>query len=128
MNGKRILIVEDSDLLHRIYELILRRFTSQGGELVYAPNARTAIDMILTRPMMDLIIMDTTLPDMGGMELLHCIKRTSASAEVPVVIISSEGQEHHIKRGLEGGAHSYITKPFHGPELIQLITRIFNSR
>ena len=128
MNGKRILIIEDSELLHRIYELVLRRFTSQGGALLRAHNARTAVDMILTLPPMDLIIMDTTLPDMGGMELLHCIKGTSASAKVPVVIVSSEGEDHHIKRGLEGGAHSYVTKPFRAPQLIEILTRIFDHR
>lgn len=128
MQGKRILIIEDALLMHRIYELMLGRFTAQGGALFHAHTARAAIEQVAALPALDLILLDTTLPDMHGIELLRCIKGKGAAEGVPIVIVTTEGQEHQVKRGLEAGAYAYITKPFRPQPLVELIHRIFMLR
>ena len=128
MRGKRILIVEDSKLMHRIYELMLGRFISQGGALHQAHTARAAIDLLVTGEPVDLILLDTTLPDMNGIELLRCLRGKGVAADVPVVIVSTEGQDHQISRGLQAGAYAYITKPFRPQPLVELLHKIFMLR
>ena len=128
MQGKRILIVEDARLIHRIYELMLSRFISQGGALFHAHTARAAIEQVAALPALDLILLDTTLPDMHGIELLRCIKGKGAAGGVPIVIVTTEGKDHQVKSGLEAGAYAYITKPFRPQQLVELIHHILALR
>jgi len=125
---KKILIVEDSDLLHRMYELIFRRYRLEGCTLLHAYHGREGVDLLARNPDVELVILDINMPIMSGLEFLQTIKRDSAFRDLVVIIISTEGKEGDTLRGLEAGAKGYLTKPFQPTDLHKLIERVFSGR
>lgn len=83
--GKKVLIIDDlKDIAEAMQEIV----RMQGYEADVVLNAYDAIDMIEASPP-DLIILDLKLPDMDGVELAKRIKSRPASAQVPIVCVSS---------------------------------------
>ncbi len=122
----KILVVEDSELLHRMYDLIFMRYKAQGCTILHAFNGQEALVRLAEHPDVALIVLDINMPLMSGLEfLLHC-KKEKIFENIPVVIISTEGKEQDTIRGLQAGARGYLTKPFQPTDLHQLIGRIFS--
>ncbi len=64
------------------------------------------------------------MPNMNGLEFLQRIKQDAALADIPVIIVSTEGKEEDTIRGLEAGAAAYIKKPFRTEEISDIIERL----
>jgi two-component system KDP operon response regulator KdpE len=100
------------------HEQQIRRFITAGLELYgysvcEASSGATGLSAAtVIRP--DLIVLDPALSDMGGAEVLKTIRSWS---NVPVIILSVQGEEEHKVRFLRGGADDYMTKPFGIAEL-----------
>jgi len=88
--------------------------SAHGYEILDAPDGRTALDLLAKKP--DLIILDLGLPDIDGFELLRMIRAQLET--VPVVVLSSRGDEADKVRALDLGADDYVTKPFGMDELL----------
>jgi two-component system KDP operon response regulator KdpE len=88
--------------------------TTQGYQTLEAPNAKTALDLLAQKP--DLIILDLGLPDMVGHDLLRTIR--ARNDRVPIVVLSSRGDEAGKVQALDLGADDYVTKPFGMDELL----------
>ena len=116
---KKIVIVEDSKLVHKMYELMLRQF-----ELVHTFDGHEALQKLAHHPDASLILLDLNMPRMSGLELLGHLKQDPVFKEIPVVIVSTEGKEADTERGLEAGAAAYITKPFQREEIIDVIAKL----
>jgi len=128
MTTKKIMIVEDSELLHKMYRLILMRYATEGGTLLHAFDGFQALDLLKRNPDTHLIILDTTLPRMNGFEFLQRCKSDHALRDIPVLVVTTEGKQEQIQKGLEAGAYGYVTKPFQPNHLHQLIHKIFEIR
>ena len=126
MKAHKILIVEDSLLLHRMYQLILYPFTDGNGGMLHAYDGPQALEILEKHPDTALIILDTTLPRMSGFEFLRHCKRLTSVQNIPVVVVSTEGKQEHIQQGLEAGAYAYVTKPFKPVHLQDLVGAIFH--
>jgi two-component system, OmpR family, KDP operon response regulator KdpE len=87
---------------------------AQGYQTLDAPNAKTALDLLAQKP--DLIILDLGLPDMLGHDLLRTIR--ARNDRVPIVVLSSRGDEAGKVQALDLGADDYVTKPFGMDELL----------
>ncbi len=107
----KVLIVDDEPPIRKLLRMGLR---TQGYQVLEAPNGKSALTMLGEHP--DLIILDLGLPDMDGHELL-AILRSRAEA-VPIVVLSSRGDEAGKVRALDLGADDYVTKPFGMEELL----------
>jgi two-component system chemotaxis response regulator CheY len=115
-----VLVVDDSKLMHKMYEVMLRQYP-----LVYALDGRQALDRLRDHPDVDLVLLDINMPNMNGLEFLAELRANSgAQPDVKVVIISTEGREEDTARGLEAGADAYIKKPFHSEEILDVIQRL----
>lgn len=88
--------------------------STQGYAVLEAPNGKTALDLLAEAP--GLIILDLGLPDMAGFDLLRTIRTRNES--VPIVVLSSRGDEAGKVRALDLGADDYVTKPFGMEELL----------
>ncbi len=111
----KLLIVEDSTTVR---SLIMSTLEDAGDfEFVETASGFEALKM-LTREKFDLIITDINMPDINGLELIGFIKKIDYEKDIPLVIISTEGSEQDIKKGLALGADEYIVKPFE-PEQLQ---------
>ena len=119
MQPKKILVIDDSKLMHKMYEVMLRQYT-----LVHAMDGREALDELKEHEDIDLIFLDINMPVMNGIEFLEEAKKNPSTAEIPVVIISTEGREEDTQRGLEAGAVAYIKKPFQNEQILDVISQI----
>jgi two-component system KDP operon response regulator KdpE len=107
----KILVVDDEPPIRKLLRMGL---STQGYEVLEASNAKGALELLAKKP--DLIILDLGLPDMAGHELLRLIRAREDS--VPVVVLSSRGDEAGKVQALDLGADDYITKPFGMDELL----------
>jgi two-component system chemotaxis response regulator CheY len=119
VKARKILIVEDSRLIHKMYEVMLRPLI-----LVSAFDGREGLDRLSENHDVDLIILDMNMPKMTGLEFLAQVKATPALAKIPVIIVSTEGKEDDVARGLQSGAAAYLKKPFLREDLLQLVNHI----
>jgi two-component system KDP operon response regulator KdpE len=107
----RVLIVDDEPPIRKLLRMGLG---TQGYEVLEAPNGKTALELLGSKP--DLIVLDLGLPDIQGHELLRMIRARNES--VPVVVLSSRGDEAGKVQALDFGADDYVTKPFGMDELL----------
>jgi two-component system, OmpR family, KDP operon response regulator KdpE len=106
-----ILVIDDEPPIRKLLRLGL---TAHGYHVIEAPNGKTALDLLARSP--DLIILDLGLPDMQGHELLRTIRGRNEA--VPIVVLSSRGDEAGKVQALDFGADDYVTKPFGMDELL----------
>jgi two-component system KDP operon response regulator KdpE len=107
----RVLVVDDEPPIRKLLRMGL---STQGYEILEAPNGKTALDLLAQAP--DLIILDLGLPDVQGLELLRTMRARNES--VPIVVLSSRGDEAGKVQALDLGADDYVTKPFGMDELL----------
>jgi two-component system KDP operon response regulator KdpE len=107
----KILIVDDEPPIRKLLRMGL---TTQGYQILEATNGKTALELLSKEP--DLVILDLGLPDIQGHELLRMIRARNES--VPVVVLSSRGDEAGKVQALDFGADDYVTKPFGMDELL----------
>ena len=107
----KVLVVDDEPPIRKLLRMGLG---TQGYQTIDAPNAKVALDMMSDKP--DLVILDLGLPDMQGVELLRQIR--ARTEDVPVVVLSSRGDEASKVEALDLGADDYVTKPFGMDELL----------
>lgn len=119
MDPKKVLVIDDSTLIHKMFRLILPRTTQ-----VDAFDGRQALDCLAENPDVDLILLDINMPQMNGFEFLERLRADTAFANVPVIIISTEGKDEDTIRGLEAGATAYIRKPFRNEAAADLIRQV----
>jgi two-component system chemotaxis response regulator CheY len=116
---QKILVVDDSKLIHKMYEVMLRPHL-----LIYAFNGQEGLQKLAEHPDIDLVILDINMPQINGLEFLSYAKATPAFAKIPVCVVSTEGKDEDILRGLNAGAAAYIKKPFQREQLVQVIERM----
>ena len=122
MKPKKVLIVDDSKLLHRMFEMMLRQYP-----LVHAYDGREGLERLNEHGDVDLILLDINMPRMNGLEFLQAVKQLPEHKHIPVVIITTEGTEDDTQRGLDAGAAAYVKKPFRNEELLGVINRLTAS-
>jgi two-component system KDP operon response regulator KdpE len=88
--------------------------SAQGYQILEAPNGRAALELLKEKP--DLIILDLGLPDIQGLDLLRMVRTRNEG--VPIVVLSSRGDEAGKVQALDLGADDYVTKPFGMDELL----------
>ncbi len=107
----RVLVIDDEPPIRKLLRMGL---TTQGYQILEAPNGKTALELLKEAP--DLIILDLGLPDVHGHELLQTIRARNES--VPIVVLSSRSDEGGKVQALDLGADDYLTKPFGMDELL----------
>jgi two-component system KDP operon response regulator KdpE len=107
----KVLVIDDEPPIRKLLKLGL---TTQGYHTLEATNGKTALELLSEKP--DLVILDLGLPDIQGHELLRMIRARNES--VPIVVLSSRGDEAGKVQALDFGADDYVTKPFGMDELL----------
>ena len=116
---KKILIVDDSQLIHNMYKLILNRY--QGCRITDAMNGLEALDILFRESDFDIILLDINMPVMKFLEKLH---GEHLFSHIPIIVISTEGREEDTLKALTLGAAGYVVKPFKPHLLHDLIEKI----
>ena len=113
----KLLVVDDDPELR---ELITAYLTKQGYDIAAVADGR-AMDRALDGGGVDLVILDLMLPGEGGLDIAKRLKQTT---DVPIIIVSAQGEEVDRIVGLEVGADDYIGKPFNPRELLARVRAV----
>jgi CheY-like chemotaxis protein len=116
MRRRKILVVDDSALLHRMYDFMLG-----GHELLHAADGVEALERIAADPAIEVVFLDINMPRLDGLEVLRRIKAAPSTRALPVIMVSTHGEDHDTQRAMEAGADGYIKKPFRQDAIAQLI-------
>jgi two-component system cell cycle response regulator DivK len=117
MSGKTILYVEDNEPNRVMLRDLLKRTTYQ---LMEADDGEAGVAAALeTHP--DLILMDIQLPKLSGLEAMRRIRAEAATANTPIIAITSFALSGDEKKAREAGATAYLTKPYSPSGLLSLI-------
>jgi DNA-binding response OmpR family regulator len=120
----KLLVVDDD---HELRELAQAYLTQQGFDVATVPNA-PAMDAFLAEQRVDLVLLDLMLPGEDGLSIARRLKQR---ANLPIIMISAQGEDVDRIVGLEIGADDYIAKPFNPRELlarIRAVLRRANAR
>lgn len=109
---RRVLLIEDEA---DIAEAIVYQLEKAGLSVRIARTGEEGLEQ--ARRGVDLVLLDLNLPDMDGLELCRLIRRQTATAHVPIIIVSARADEVDRVLGLEMGADDYVVKPFSLKEL-----------
>lgn len=117
----KVLVVDDEPPIRKLLRMGLN---AQGYDTLDAPNGRSALSLLGEQP--DIVILDLGLPDMDGLDLLQSIRAQHES--IPIVVLSSRGDEAGKVQALDSGADDYVTKPFGMEELLARIRAALRHR
>jgi two-component system, OmpR family, response regulator MtrA len=109
--NEHVLLVEDDPVIQEATELLLER----AGLRVWAADDGAKAVEVFEQHRFDAVVLDIVLPTLDGLEVCRRIRRVS---QVPIVMLSARSETVDVVSGLELGADDYLTKPFHGPELV----------
>ncbi len=121
-----ILIVDDSLPMRSVIKKTFKAAGYGTSEFHEAANGKEALNL-MENGWIDIVITDYNMPVMNGLELIKTIKREDLFKDIPVVVISTEGNEAKINEFMESGAAGYVTKPFTPESIRDLLTGILGE-
>ena len=110
-----ILVVDDSKVMREMVIACLRG--QEGFSFSQASSGLEAIEQLSLKPF-DLLLLDLNMPDIGGIEVVEFVRSQDRLRKVPIIIVTTRGDDASKERALKAGATRYLTKPF-APEVIQ---------
>jgi CheY-like chemotaxis protein len=117
-NGRRVLVVEDSEVIRRVVSLILQ---GEGYEVAVAANGEQAV-LLAERLAPDVVTLDLSLPDLDGWEVLRRLRAGPSTRDIPVVVISAHADR--LTDAERSGAAEVIAKPFDVDMLLDGVNRV----
>ncbi|HEV7669363.1 MAG TPA: response regulator [Thermoanaerobaculia bacterium] len=120
----RILAIDDHPDILLLVELTLRR---AGFEVETAAHPGR-IEALLDRRAFDAVILDLSLPEISGLEVLRRLRDSPRHCNLPVMILSAHGESADRVRGLREGANDYLAKPFEPEELLLRVKNLVAGR
>lgn len=123
MNGKKILIIEDEEV---IASMLADRLKTQGFEVKVDSGGMSGLKTArIWKP--DLIILDIMLPEMDGYKVSRLLKFDETYKHIPIIMLTARTQETDKQKGKEAGADAYITKPYEPDELLAKIKELLKA-
>ena len=120
MSAKTILYVEDNELNRKIVRDLLRRTSYR---LIEAPDGESGMAVAREqRP--DLILMDIQLPKVSGIEATRTLRGEPATADTPIIAITSFALGGDEQRAKDAGASAYLAKPYSPFDLLTMIRKL----
>lgn len=121
---KSILVVDDSDFMHKMYKLTLSKSVKNKYTTTHAYDGKAALELVQTRNEFDAIFLDINMPIISGIDFLKIVKNSLPHFTSPIIVITTEKSETDISLAKDLGAKSYITKPFIFTDLLTELDRV----
>jgi two-component system chemotaxis response regulator CheY len=119
-----ILVVDDSNTVRNMVESALR---SRRYAVLTAADGLQALEALERQPC-DLVVLDINMPHMDGLSLLKAIRERAGWAALPVLMLTTEGQESDRNRAMALGASDYLVKPFKPAQLLERVSALLDKR
>lgn len=121
MGKKRILVVDDSQTVRQQVSLALAQ---AGFEVVEACDGEEGATVVDEQPDIAGIVCDVNMPRLNGIDMLERIRGWQKSANIPVLMLTTEGQPALIRKAKEVGAKGWMVKPFNATHLVAAIQKL----
>ena len=118
--SRKMLTVDDSPSVRKLVKFTLK---AKGYEVSSAGDGLEALDL-LKQEVFDAIILDINMARLNGLEFLSAIKADAQSAGLPVIMLTTEGQDDDKDKAVALGATAYMVKPFKPTQLLMLLEKI----
>lgn len=126
MSEVRTLIVDDSSVMRKIVERALRQAGLDSLVVLEAGSGTEGLAALKANKV-DLILSDINMPLMDGLEFLRQIRSQNLAPGVPVVMITTESSEEHVKQAIQAGAQGYIRKPFTAEQVKERVLPLLDA-
>lgn len=124
MSSMKILVVDDSITIRRIIINALK--TIGQTDVVEANNGRDALAKLAGNAV-EFVITDWNMPEMNGLEFAKAVRSETATAFLPILMITTRGTEADVIEALQARVNSYIVKPFTPQELKEKMDEVVKS-
>jgi CheY-like chemotaxis protein len=118
MPGKKILLVDDSCTARLVNRMIFSQ--KSNYVLISAVDGKEAVERAREEKP-DLILMDIVMPRMTGLEACRILKKDQVTSKIPVILLTTRGEEQYVQEGYASGCSDYLTKPVNDVELLDLL-------
>jgi CheY-like chemotaxis protein len=118
MPSKKILLVDDSCTARLVNRMIFNQ--KSNYVLISAIDGKEAVEKARTEKP-DLILMDIVMPRMTGLEACRVLKQDKETSKIPVILLTTRGEERFVQEGYASGCSDYLTKPVNNTELLALL-------
>lgn len=118
-----ILVVDDSRVMREMVMACLR--ARDGLSFTQAASGLEAIERMSLSPF-DLVILDLNMPDIGGIEVLEFVRSQDQLRALPVIVLTTRGDDSSRSKALQAGATRYMTKPFTPDALSDEVARLLD--
>ena len=115
----KIALIDDSTATLDMLSSILER----AGHSVQALSSGVGAESVLAADAPNLVLLDVVMPERNGYEVLRSLKRQPATRNIPVIMVSSKGEETDVRWGLRQGAADYVTKPFTPESVLAAVSK-----
>ena len=112
MIEKKILIVDDEEIVRRVLSSLLKK---DGYEVIEAEDGRVGVELAKKEDP-DVILMDLTMPVMGGLQACRLLKEDEKTKNIPVLVITALGGENKTE-AIDAGIDDFVNKPFDAEEI-----------
>ncbi|HKP13478.1 MAG TPA: response regulator [Blastocatellia bacterium] len=121
MGRKSLLVVDDSATFRQLLCMSLTRLEGiLPSDITQACDGADALRKMQARDF-DLVLTDVMMPNLNGLELVQRV-RSELQKQVPIVIISTKGEEAFVEQGMKNGANCYLLKPISLPRLREVVS------
>jgi len=118
--SKTILIVDDSSSMRQVVGMTLKQ---AGYEVIEACDGKDALGKLVGQKI-HLVISDVNMPNMDGISFVREMKKSPAYRFVPVIMLTTEGNEEKKKAGQDAGAKAWVVKPFQPQQMLTAVTKL----
>jgi two-component system chemotaxis response regulator CheY len=119
--AKTILIVDDSSSLRTLVRMALTR---AGYEVLEAGDGQEALEVLDKAARVHLVVCDVNMPRMDGITFVSQVKQSPKHRFLPVVMLTTEGEDSARERGRQAGAKAWMVKPFNPPQLLDTVSKL----
>ena len=116
--SKQILVVDDSKTVRNLVAFILK---SEGFSVTTAEDGLDGLEKLYAMTQVDLIVSDVNMPRMDGFAFIKTVREQDAYRDVPIIVLSTEGQDKDIQTGMRLGANLYMVKPAQPEKMVRNI-------
>lgn len=113
---KHILIVDDSKTVRNLVAFIMKK---EGFRVTTAEDGLDGLEKLYGAGDVDLIVSDVNMPRMDGLTFIKTLREQEAYRDVPIIVLSTEGEDKDINSGLSVGANVYMVKPAQPDKLVR---------
>ncbi|AZM96033.1 response regulator transcription factor [Vreelandella venusta] len=119
----KVLVVDDEPNIVLSLEFLMEQ---AGFQVVTAYDGEAALERI-NDSAPDLLLLDISLPGISGFDVLEHLRRSEATSQLPVIMLTAHGRDIEREKGLALGADDYITKPFSTQSLIEKVKSLLSG-